>query len=167
MTLTLHGTNGVTFPNGDTQVGATKVLQIKRTTYATQAVLSTGFPADDTLPVITEGDQIFSLAMTAGHANNILEFNISMGLYAAASVGMGMALFNGATNAIWAKEYDSQRVGGPLTFSLVAGTTDAKTYTLRVGDSSGNNLTMNTSDRFGAGTPGEEIGSMTIKEIEV
>jgi hypothetical protein len=38
---------------------------------------------------------------------------------------------------------------------------------LRVGDSSGNNLTMNTSDRFGAGTPGEEIGSMTIKEIEV
>ena len=166
MTLVLHATNGVTFPNGDTQVGATKVLQIKRTTYTTQAVLSTGFPADDTIPQITEGDQIFSIAMTAGHANNLLEFNINMGDLVGSSTGPGIALFNGATAAIWGMEYPGFAPRS-TTFTLVAGTTDAKTYTLRVGDSSGNNTTMNTTSLWGAGTPGMEIATMTIKEIEV
>jgi hypothetical protein len=166
MTLTLHGTNGVTYPNGDTQVGATKVLQIKRDTYTTQSTFSTGFPADDTVPQITEGDQIFSIAMTAGHANNILHFNFDGAWYAGSTQGVAVALFNGASSAIWAKMYRHAQ-SPPYVWSLVAGTTDAKTYTFRIGDSSGNNCTTNTSSHYGAGTPGQEVMTLTIMEIEV
>ena len=169
MSLVLHGTNGVTYPNGDTQSTpprSTKVLQIKRTTYATQATLSTGFPRDDTVPQIDEGDQILSIAMTAGHANNLLEFSIYLSSTVAGSNGPSLALYNGATSAIWAMEY-AGLAKGTVTFSIVAGSTDAKTYTVRIGDTAGQNTGMNTSSYYGAATPGEEITTLTNKEIEV
>ena len=165
MTLVLHGSNGVTFPNGGTQIGAAKVLQIKRATYTTQSTLSTGFPADDTVPQIDEGDQIFSIAMTAAHVNNILHFTFDGAWYVGTSAGISVALFNGASSAIWAKMYRHAQ-SPPYVWSLVAGTTDAKTYTLRIGDTAGQNCTTNTSDRYGAGTPGQEVMTLTMMEIE-
>jgi putative ribosome biogenesis GTPase RsgA len=56
---------------------------------------------------------------------------------------------------------------GSFVFSILAGTTDEKTYTVRVGDTAGQNTTMNTSVYYGAATAGEEITTLTIKEIEV
>jgi hypothetical protein len=168
MTLTLHGTNGVTFPNGSTQAGATKVLQAVLHTITSQDSLSTVMPGDDTKPQITEGTQILtSGSITPGHANNIIHITIHVGDF---SLGAGypvLAIFDGSTDAVWAGYATLTTQIRTQVWTTTAGSTSARTYTVRLGPTGASACTINTSAHMGAGMGGEETTWMLLQEIAV
>ena len=97
-------------------------------------------PIDDSIPQVTEGQQVVSLAITPTDAANILVFKYD-GSYDASTVPkyITFALFkNGAANAIYTSSlYIENSAGGQrnniMYYYAVAGGTTAQTYTIRVG----------------------------------
>ena len=158
--------------------GGGGVVQQVQTSTASYSTITTYIPFDDTIPQITEGTQIFSLAITPSDASNILVFDISF-MFGANDSGVrgNVALFQGATtNAIYATgkyfldpdDFDNFTA----RYYKTAGTTSSTTFTVRVGSQtgSGKSLYINgagslvgaASRKFG----GVSLATFTITEYE-
>lgn len=134
---------------------------------------SGSIPVDDTIPQSGEGAQLFSLAITPKKTTNILEFEVYIPA-ALTSLGAGgnmqAALFQDATaNALAVAIVNTAQDGFDqgqtimLRHRMVAGTTSATTFKIRVGVST-NNMTINGSAgsrQFG----GINAARFFIKEI--
>lgn len=165
-----HGTAGQILSTDGTDViwtsstVATPVLN----TYAANADLTTHIPADDTVPQITEGTQIFSQAFTAANAAHRVRIKMrGHGATAGGSDAIGVALFvDGGTNAVassWATTSASDNLV-PLTLDyeavLASGT---HTFTVRVGANAQTvRMNGNSSTRWGNGT---FVTKLTIEEL--
>jgi hypothetical protein len=112
--------------------------------YLTYSSHTNVIPLDDSIPQITEGDQILSTAFAASSSSATVRITTCiMGLDASSSNSAPVvAVFNGATNAI--NSYACHVVGnvaiGNMStniFEYVPGTSSSKTYTVRVGPTSG------------------------------
>ena len=128
-------------------------------------------PFDSTIPQITEGSLLLTLAITPTKATNRLVFNFSTFATTAVVNNATFALFEGAgPNAIWA----SNEVPGGLNFmimssflfSKIAGTTSPLTYTIRFGALAGIFVYINGNNvgiNYGSATS----TSLLITEYEV
>ena len=127
-----------------------KVVQIVNAQFNAAATGSTQIPNDDSIPQITEGDQYMTLAITPASASNIL--NLTITAYAAntsAQTQITVALFQDATaNALavgsWRTGTQSNAPATiAFTYRMVAGTTSATTFRIRIGAGDAGTITFN------------------------
>jgi hypothetical protein len=145
------------------------VAQAVRDTDATYVTCGTSMPVDNSIPQITEGDEVLSVAITPVNASSTLEITAMLNIGASTTMNVGIGLFVDATAA--AIQATSQRVEGavsmssvPLRHTVSAGSTTARTYRIRIGPDAGGNAFLNGDGgarQFG----GVAISSLTVKEI--
>lgn len=146
-----------------------KVVQVVHTMPGTVATGSTIIPSDDTIPQNTEGDEYMSLAITPTSASNYLKVDVVF--YAALTTGqpVNAALFRDSGADAVAAGSASVGAGNlpvlvPLTYYVLAGSTNPTTFKVRGGCSSAGTMTFNGINgvrRFG----GVAASSITITEI--
>jgi hypothetical protein len=128
---------------------------INSTRHATGAVATgtTTMPVDDTIPQNTEGTQFLTKAITRSSAANVLRIwaQAQVSHNAAASVSMGIALFQDATANALAAFYlqtpaQNQGVMLPLDVQILCSASGSTTFNVRIGTSSAGTATLNGSD---------------------
>jgi hypothetical protein len=144
-----------------------KVVQVVNFQTGAVATGTTTIPTDDTIPQITEGNEYMTLAITPTNASNILMIQVVGYVYSTVNSEITHALFVGNTaNALAA--VSSYALAGitrtlGLTHSVVAGTTSALTFRVRLGADAAGTTTFNGYNgtrRFG----GVASSSITITE---
>lgn len=147
-----------------------QTVNVQTTAVATGTTI---FPADDTIPQKTDGDEYMTLAITPTNASNKLRiFSTFYCSHSEASSVMSAGLFQDDTAATLNAVMGGRSVGAgrPATMVLdhymTAGTTSATTFKIRAGGPASGTTTFNGlgTNRFfgGLGT-----ASITIQEIEV
>lgn len=127
-------------------------------------------PFDDTVPQITEGSEIMTLAITPVSAANTLLIEVVLYVSNNTGVANGAALFQDASvnalSAAAASQFGVANGIAPLVFShrMSAGTTSPTTFRVRAGPSSTVTMTINgvSSGRIFGGV---YASSITITEI--
>jgi hypothetical protein len=143
---------------------AGSVLQVVNSQTGAFASGTTQMPLDNTIPQITEGFQVLSLAITPISATSKLLFNVNVQVVPQTAAWVGAALFQGATaNAIAATGSYWAAGGGVVPFNhfMVSGTTSSTTFTVRVGLNAAGTLYINGAPYWG----GVANTSITITEI--
>lgn len=148
---------------------AGSVLQVKNLQTGAVATGTTNIPIDDTIPQITEGTQILSLAITPISATSKLLFQIVIQMATSAATIFSAALFQDSTaNAIAVSSSLMSTANGtlsvPLNYFMTSGTTSSTTFTVRFGPDGGQTITINGAGgarRYG----GVAATSITITEI--
>lgn len=144
------------------------VLQTLQATYAANADLSTAIPADDTVPLIGEGTEVLTLAITPASASNKILCLVQLWGATITNVIVTAALFRGSTCI------NATGLGGNTGGSGVQDMTinhldspasaSAQTYSVRVGPASGTTrLNGQTSGRLYGGT---SVCTLTLMEIK-
>lgn len=178
MKISNSPTNGymLTAQSGDTggltwaaAIGG-KVVQSVWASSSAVATGSTAMPADDTIPQKTEGTEFETVAITptASGSRLIITCNFYWSVNAG-PINVGFALFQDSTaNALAAQmntpigsTWPSNHV---LVHEMAAGTTSSTTFKFRIGDTSGNTVTVN-GHGGGRQYGGVATSSMHILEI--
>lgn len=165
----LPGEDGLTIPSIATSGTAGKLIQVVNTETGAVATGTTVIPFDDTIPQNTEGDQYLSLAITPTSATNNLK--IEFVVHASFSVAgnwITAALFQDTgANAIAAtsgfEQISTALNPMALTHVMLAGTTSATTFKVRIGANNAGTTTFNgqaAARKLG----GVMISSLTITE---
>jgi len=145
------------------------VAQVVTTTSTANTTLGTILPYDDTIPQNTEGDQVFSQSFTPVNASSTIYIDVFLNVGGPSAGAMSCALFVDSTaNAIAAASVvmpnSTSMMPLTLRYSVSAGSTTARTYALRAGNSSATDGFLNghaSSRIFG----GVAVSSMTITEV--
>ena len=152
-------------------VGESKVVQAVNTQIGTVATGTTIIPFDNTIPQITEGTQVLSLAITPTSASNLLIVSVVLNFSYSIMNTVSFALFQDSTaNALAASaEFGSTATGminSGLVHKMTAGTTSATTFKVRIGGETAGTFTLNG---FSGGQifGGVMTSSMTIMEYTV
>lgn len=133
-----------------TSTGSGHIRQIVSTQTGAVATGTTVIPADDTIPQITEGDQYMSLSITPKSATNNLRIDVSVA--AASNSGtdavIGAGLFQDSTaNALAFAGFQMHDPSYIVNYSfahvMVAGTTSATTFKVRLGGHVAGTTTFN------------------------
>jgi len=146
------------------------VLQIARQMRTDVATGTTQIPFDDTIPQDTEGDEYFSLSFTPKSASSLLHFSFTANVEVPAGSPITAALFvDGQSDAIVAGVNDTYNTGGhaaqvSFNYAVISGSTDPRTYRVRMGSHAANTLTLNGT--AGSRKMGGVLGSgLVITEV--
>ena len=126
-----------TLPTWETAGSSGKLIQQIYTQRSDLVQCTTVFPIDNTIPVKTEGAEVFTLTITPTSASNYL---IIQGvLMGNVSTGAAGAIFQDDTSNALTAFYlcYSTTMGCPVFYTMVAGTTSATTFKIRCGPDSG------------------------------
>ena len=132
MSLVLHGTNGITYPDARTQLEASKAVQIVTDSYLTESTDSTGFPNDNTKPQNDEGFEIMTVAITPKNASSTLVVEYELDVAGTYGITAAALFEDSDADAIDVKNGSSGQVTGRYIVS--AANTTERTYKVRVGD---------------------------------
>jgi len=143
----------------ETGAGGGKVLQFVSFQTGAVATGTTTIPRDDTIPVITEGTEFLSLAMTPTRDDTILVADVVFNYASSVSNRTLMALFKeGITNAIGMTiSYNATLANSEgqivLRCKIVSGTTSEIVFKVRAGGEHSSTVTMNgqAGNRKGGG----------------
>lgn len=113
-------------------------VQMVATSSAATTSGTTVLPVDNTIPQNTEGIEVMTLAITPKSATNILVIEAQGLIASSVANNVAMALFQDSTaNALSATNQFQAQAGGDvnlsLGYSMVAATTSATTFKIRVG----------------------------------
>lgn len=153
---------------GGTAAGSSVVVKQVNTQTGASSLGTTTIPIDDTIPQNTEGTEFMTLAITPASATNILKIEVVAFGAPASAQWVIAALFQDSTaNALASGfHYSSTGDGGvgiKFSYEMVAGTTSATTFKVRIGASSGNyRFNGNASSRLLGGVL---ASSITITEF--
>lgn len=182
---TLTQGSGITITNGAGTItiassasGSGIMIQQVTAQLTATTTISTTMPIDNTIPQKTEGTEVLTLSITPTNASNylLIEFNTFCSLYAPAG-GSGVYICSGAlfqddtSNALSATilgghnvaQETTEYVNGSFKHKMVAGTTSATTFKIRVGKNSATPTVYVNPVTFG------DVAStwLTITEIKV
>ena len=150
--------------------GLGKVRQMKSNLIGTTDSSNNNFPADNTIPQITEGKEFCNLAFTPTSATSKLLITVQVTYWLSIFARIYVAAFQSGVNDALATSYDTgdaQTPGEPNTFSFSfvvdSGSTTARTYSMRFGGSGSYTANINYGTRFG----GTIKSGLIIQEIEV
>lgn len=147
--------------------GGSAFVQSVHASTASMTTTSSAIPNDDSIPQNTEGTELLTQAITPTDAANILQIDVIVHGALSATGGFVVALFQDTTanalNATLHNTTNSFAQEAVLRHRMVAGTTSATTFKVRVGPGSGT-LTINGigGARFMGGVM---TSSITITEI--
>jgi hypothetical protein len=147
---------------------SSKFVQIVSTQTGAVATGTTTIPLDDSIPQSSEGDQYMSVSITPTSATNRLLIQVVTNSSADSIKTNTAALFVDSTANALAAVSNTTRSSGDLLIvsfnhNMVAGSTSAMTFKVRMGTDSGGTLTFNGSlgnRRYG----GVIASSITITE---
>jgi hypothetical protein len=133
--------------------------------------LSTDMIYDDTIPQITEGDEVLSVAITPTSATNNLLIRAVVNLGPAnASLGMAALFQSGSNDAVNAtvqfnanNSYYNIHI---LEYVMVAGTTSPITFSVRAGSPAGEVSYLNSNTGVGRKMGGATTSWLTVTEIQ-
>ncbi len=165
---TSDGTSGQVLTTNGSKVLSfstiTGLRQFVTTSLTALTTITTVLPLDNTIPQITEGDQILSLAITPVSASSTLFFNITVTAGSnSTSRQVCAALFQDATANALVASADSNSV--TFQYTMTSGTTSSTTFTVRVGPSAAGTCYVNGSVGGVALFNGKSSTVMTIMEI--
>ncbi len=128
--------------------GTLKLIQTVYSEYTTYSSSATTLPFDDTIPQITEGDEILTATITPTNAANNLLIQAVVYVSDNGSGRPACALFQDAVSnalAVSPGSISNTTVLIPLVISIrkSAGSTSAQTYRIRVGTNGGGSLYVN------------------------
>ena len=164
--------SGATIVNSGTATGFGKILQVVNTETGAVATGTTLIPYDDTIPQITEGFEVMTLAVTPASATNKLLISVVTCLSSDVNSLPVTALFEGTTaNAlacVFTHAYGT--ADNPLLHNfnhyMTSGSTSELTFRVRIGTNNAGTITFNgrsEARKYG----GALASSITIMEIEV
>ena len=136
-------------PAFETIPGGGKILQVVSYTVRTVVTGSTDMPNDDTIPQITEGNEIITGAITPASSTNKLLFLVNLQASINAATWGVAGLFQDSTAGALAASYAYCPANGggahiAFTHYMDAGTTSSTTFKLRAGAQSGSKtITIN------------------------
>lgn len=166
------GTGASTAANARTNLGVyDHVIDSVHGAYTTHAALSTAIPLDDTIPQVTEGDEILSVVITPKTTTNKLRVRVRInGTLTTSIQALIAALFvNGGANAVRASYGTVGSVNFEanvtLEYEYTPGSTSAQTLSVRVGAGGAAGpvyLNGSTASRIFGGTSASTI---TVEEI--
>ena len=167
MSTTVSGDTGVNKFDGTTIAG--HIIQVVNYTTGAMATGTALIPNDNTVPQITEGFQVMSLAFTAKKANSKLKITVVTNKNASTPNSSICALFKDSiSNAIGATHQSDTNSTYPNTNTFIvfidAVDTSLHSFTVRCGLAVAGTLTFNGSAStayFG----GSLASSITIEEI--
>ena len=156
---------------GTVTVFSTKYVQVVETQSGAVSTGTTTIPLDDSIPVNTEGTEWITLAITPTNASNYLYFDTNIMVAPSTTAFVIGALFQDTTANALAVGYTyltTANSGSPLRIfhKMVAGTTSATTFKIRVGPQVAATVTIN-GQVGGRLFGGVSISSFTITEIAV
>lgn len=164
----LAGEDTLTAPFIGAAVGSI-VRQTVRSELTAYTTCATSVPYDDTIPQITEGDQIFSQAITPLESSSFIEIEVDVSFAVSASSNVMCSIYlDGASNAIatGSSILTAAAIMGRLRFShrYTNSSTTAKTFSVRIGGATGTVYVNGdgTARRFG----GVSISSLTLREVK-
>ena len=113
-----------------------RLVQVVSTTYTTRTTTTTTVPADNTVPLITEGVELTTLALPPTPASNTLLIRWDVPIDSNSSTGRdSYTLFkdSGTCLAICVKEQPSAGYGSGLSMThvIAAGSTSEQTFRIR------------------------------------
>lgn len=145
------------------------VQRITPTPYTTASTLTNTVPNDDSAPTSGEGDEIFSQAITASNASNIIRIRVNFNFASNGANGRGLVwLLKDGTNI--RTEVAASPAGelrsGSLYWEGAAGDTSSHTYAVRCGPDAGSLTTLypngiSSGRRYG----GTLAWTMVIEEV--
>ena len=167
----LKDTNSTEYYSGSAWAaigGVAKFIQTVSTQTGAVATGSTAVPLDDTIPQNTEGTQFMSVSITPTSASSRLLIQVVANVTADSINALTTSLFVNSTADALASTYAVNRAGGDnfpivLNHNMVAGSTSAMEFKVRVGGDGGATVTFNGSGgvrRFG----GVFASSITVTE---
>lgn len=167
-TVSNNGTvYGLTITGGKiTSAGAANGFCVQEVSTLSSAANTgtTVFPADDTIPQNTEGDQYMTLAITPLSATNVLVIEANIMVSSSVANYLSAGLFQDSTaNALNACMQYQSFATGPVMLRIVhtmtAGTTSSTTFKIRAGGTSAGTTTFNgqAATRFFGTTPKSSI----------
>lgn len=152
------GTNDASFNNG-TGLPVGSCVQFVYNNSSAVATGTTAAVLDDTIPQTSEGTQFMSQAITPRSATNLLNIQV-MGYFtnSAGPAGIVMSIFQDATASAIATSVHTMPTANyretiPLSYTMVAGTTNSTTFKMYAGTNGGGTLTFNgavSAREFGA-----------------
>ncbi len=169
ITLTTNaGTDAITITASGGGSGA--LVQRKGNQTGGTISCSTALPYDDTIPQITEGDQVLSQAFVPTDAANILWIDVTVFGSVSGADYMIAALFQDSTaNALAADAMyvDTGTAVGIVHFrhKMTAGTAGTTTFTVRAGRPGGASFLLNGRTSDGRKFGGVAVSSISIDEV--
>jgi hypothetical protein len=169
------GTSGHVLTSGGTGVAPTfqaagvTIVQEVRTDSGALVTGTTTQPLNDTIPQITEGNEVMTRTITPTVAANLLEIQVTSCAAYSTAGGMTVALYVGTTaNALacGVQQIVSGAQMNVITFThrVVAGVTTELTFRVRVGCNTGGTVTFN-GDSGGRRMGGTMGSSIRIREM--
>lgn len=169
----LSGASAVSWNTVSVAAVAGMTVQTVNTQTAAYATGATFITVDDSIPQITEGTEVMTLAITPTSATNKLKITVCVNGSVDYNGRLVCALFQDATanalNAASGQQSNNNNILQNVTFIyyMDAGTTSATTFRVRIGaDTTGHNVYLNGQSGariFG----GVLFSSITIDEIKV
>lgn len=155
--------------SGKAVIETLKVVQSVVVSTATADSTTTQMPADNTKPQITEGKQLLSQAFTPLYADSNIEIDVSIGGISVSGAAYACAaVFDGNADSIAAGVLyfgSSETRGLSFSFKVSAGSTSARTYSLRYGPGSGVTMYVCGNNGGSAIFNGLCVSSMSIREV--
>ena len=154
-------------------VDAHGIVQRTRVASGTNlTVLGTSvIPMDDTLPQSGEGTEVLTTSFTPKSTSNRIEVSFNgLIVHSTQGTGMVLALFEGTTckGAKWFTQPSSGSLISHITFEFTPSSTDAATYSLRIGNGAAvsDALYVNRQSNATATLGGLMEYSMTVLELK-
>jgi hypothetical protein len=148
---------------------STAVAQVVTDTSVTYQSITTDLPVDNSAPGSAEGDEVLAVSITPTNASSTIEITATVMVGASSASNVGMSLLQGTT----AINATACRIEGATTTQVLkithvvsAGSTSARTYSVRVGPDAGGAATAfvngdGTARLFG----GVATATLVVKEI--
>ena len=145
------------------------VKQRTRVSNTTPLTITNVITADDTTPLVGEGTQILSTSFTPTSTSNKIEVQFN-GLLASNTAGAFtvIALFEDSTcvGAKWIRQADAGTAISSLQFQFTPSSTNAATYSLRVGPGAAGTSFVNQDNAAAFTLGGLMEYSMTVLEVK-
>jgi hypothetical protein len=148
---------------------STAVAQVVTDTSVTYQSITTDLPVDNSAPGSAEGDEVLAVSITPTNASSTIEITATALVGASSAGNVGMSLLQGTT----AINAAACRIEGAtstqvlkITHVVSAGSTSARTYSVRVGPDAGGPVTAFVNGDGGSRYfGGVATATLVIKEI--
>jgi hypothetical protein len=152
--------------------GGNAIVQVQRTTITAMDDSTTPIPVDDSIPQITEGEELITVTITPTSATNLLHVSFDGFFCSTCPQGYAIALFRDAVaDALKGLPFGSLLASSlmPSSFDywMVAGTTDPITFRIRYGPAAGPNTAYALSNFGVAVFPGAVTANLSVEEVTV